>query len=250
MGLTLNQVQARIKQIVLAHKMVRSYEQKGVIAEFDNSHTPKYIRVELLTQPGIISLSGHSVQFGFKMFIEDLVNVSSDTANNEWDVVSDCTGVGLDILAQMNNSFYDDWNVSASNNIQYYFDEKKDRVAGITIDFTVSTIYEQNICAVPTELVLIDTNDEEMKPVYDLEYIGLGTEGVTLDTSVASSPLHVLNGQKILQIIREGAPLHKVSNNPDPAEFTWNNTLITLGTAVNQPINGKGERFLILYRKY
>lgn len=245
MGLTLNQVQNRIKAIVTAHKMVRGYNRQGLEVEFGNDKSNLYPAVELLTRPGTIDLSGRITTFGFTMMAEDLVHVSKDTLLNEWDVVSDCIQILQDVFAQMNHGNYSDWDVSASNNLDFYFDKDNDRVAGVKIDFSVDVFYTQDVCAVPSDLDITDviTNESNYK-VYDLKYIASGNEGTTLNTGAITS-LNVLTGKKILSVIRENSPLHKVSNSPDPAEFVWNDTVFTFGIALNT-----GERLLILYRNY
>ncbi|MFT3679423.1 MAG: hypothetical protein QM791_04070 [Ferruginibacter sp.] len=248
--LTLNQVLKRIETVVRAHRMVRDYQQQGLEPDFDNEHTVKYPSVNLMVQPGLISTAGKIARYGFKMTIEDLVNVAADTKSNEWDVVSDMNSIAQDFIAQFNNPNYDDWRFETDVNINYLFENSNDMAAGVVLDFSISVPYSQNACAVPSGLEIITEDNDDMKPVYDVAYIGNGTEGNTLDTETVGSSLSVVKGKKVLAVIREGAPLHKVSNEPDPAEYTWNDLVFTLGVPVNQPINGKGERFLILYRNY
>lgn len=237
MGLTLNQILGRIKSIVTAHKMVRQYDVQGVEQEFNNEHTALYPSVNVLVQPGNISASLKTTTFGFVIDFEDLVNVSTDTKTNEWDVVSDMASIAEDIMAQLNNPAYSDWTVSKENQLQPFFDNDNDRAAGVRLTISISSMYTADRCQVPSETVLINENETNVK-VYDLEYIADGTEGSTLNITA-------LLGKKIILITREMSTLHKVSNAPDSAQYTWNDTLIMLGAVTNS-----GERFLILYRNY
>mgnify|MGYP001569443832 CR=1 FL=1 len=70
-----------------------------------------------------------------------------------------------------------------------------------------------------------------------VKYVATGAEGSTITIAA-------LAGKEILLIMRESGPLFEVVSSPDPAEFVWDSTNITLGAAVG----GAGERFLILYK--
>jgi len=235
--MTLNQIINRLKAIVTAHQMVRGYDLQGLDPEFNNEKDALYPSANLMVQPGIISSSKRYTSYAFTLTLEDLVHVSSDTKTNEWDVVSDMSGIAEDILAQLNSPVYGDWNVSADNQIRFLFDNENDRTAGVVVDFVIQVLYTSNRCQIPTDQIIETIKDENVK-VYDLEYIATGNEGSILTIAA-------LLGKKIILITREMSTLHKVSNSPDPAEFAWNDTDIALGTPVNQ-----GERFLILYRNY
>ncbi len=247
--MTLNEILARIKQVVTAHKMVRSYDQQGLEPEFYNGHTNKYPAVNVMVQPGFISTTRKATSYGFIVTFEDQVHTISDTKTNEWDVVSDMAGMAEDISAQLNSPLFGDWIFSGDNVLNFLFDKENDTVAGVQLTFSISTTFTADRCQVPSSEIITIENSNDIK-VYDVEYIANGTEGTTLDSEAAGSSLNVIKGKKVLAFIRESAPLHKVSNLPESAEYSWDNLVITLGTEVNQPIGGKGERFLILYRNY
>lgn len=236
--MTLNQIIARIKGISLAHNQLRNF-YFGPPTDFLTDKTTRYASAFLQDTAGSADTGGNIVNVGFKLFLLDLVHVSDHTKDNELDVQSDMMSVALDILAEMNHSSFTDWKISATNPFNLLFEELDDMIAGVAVDFTVSFPWDQNLCEVPTDTlpgVLTLFTD---KALYDLEYVATGSEGSTI------TPPEVL-GKKILLIIRENNPIHKVSINPDPAEYTWNNVSIGLGT----PVSGPGERFLILYRDY
>lgn len=234
MALTLNQVLLRIKTIAEAHNQVRSY-QNGEISELFNDKTTKYVAVALQYVIGNVNIGGHQVTTNFSLMVCDLVNVSKDTRTNEDDVLSDTFSILMDLITQLNHPNYNDWRLSLSNNASAFVQRGGDMYAGWTIEFSISWIFPQNICEVPTDINVYEPTDNDYR-VYDHEYIATGLEGTTLTISL-------LNGKYILHVIREGEPLHKVSNLPDSAEFTTNMVDIGLGVAPNA-----GERFLILYR--
>lgn len=236
--MTLNQIVARIEKLALGHKQIRTFS-KGLVTDFFADKTTKYPAVCLQDNNGSISLSGHASTLNYRMFIADLIHVSADTKTNEQDVQSDMVSIAMDLLAQMNNGNYDDWKISADNNLSLFTENENDLQAGCIIDFTVSFMYTQNICQIPTDITDYIPTDNDMKFVYDIKYISTGSEGNTLS-------IPEIVGKKVLFITRESSPLYKVSNSPNGSEYIWNDTVITLGAAVANP----GERYLILYRNY
>ena len=235
--MTLNQVINRIKALSLGHKQVRSFYQ-GLVTDFLADKTTKYPAVFLQDNGGKISLSGHATTLNYRLFLMDLVHVSEDSKQNEQDVQSDMVSIAMDLLAQMNNGAYSDWIVSADNNLQLVVENDNDMHAGCIVDISIRIMYQQNICQIPTDITNYIPTDESMKFLYDSEYMATGNEGVMLN-------IPEIVGKKILLITRGSAVIYKVSYSPSSAEFTWNDTTITLGTATNM-----NERFLILYRNY
>lgn len=235
--MTLNQVVQRIKNIVLAHKQVRSFN-RGLISDFLTDHTTKYPTVFLNDVGGSIGLLQNTSTLTYRLWFADLVHVAADTKENELDVLSDMYSLALDIVAEINNPNYSDWRISIGS-LQLFVENEGDMHAGCYIDFTVTLMFTQNRCEVPTDEIDFPTTDNtDMKLVYDEKYTATGNEGSTL-----SVPAVV--GKKILFVSREFMVIYKVSANPDPAEFTWNDVVLGLGT-----VTSPGERFLILYRTY
>jgi hypothetical protein len=236
--MTLNQVIARIRSIILAHKQVRNFYFGGPTSEFLNDHTTRYPSAFLQDTPGNMDLAGKTDNYGFRLYLLDLANVSEDARTNELDVQSDMRSIVKDLLAEFNHSSFQDWKISSNNAVALLREELDDLTAGVYVDFTISSIWIPDTCIVPTEPVDIP-NIDDMKYVYDEKYTANGTEGSTLTISA-------IKGKKIILLTRESAVLYKVSSNPDSVEYTWDGIDITLGT----PINSAGERFLILYRNY
>lgn len=236
--MTLNQVVSRIKNLSLGHKQVRSFYQ-GLVSDFLVDKTTRYPAVFLQDNGGSISLSGHATSLSYRLFLMDLAHVSADSKQNEQDVQSDMVSIAMDLLAQMNNSLYDDWRISTDNNLQLVVENDNDLHAGCIIDFSVRIMFEQNICQVPTDIIDYTPTDNDMKFAYDIKYVATGSEGTTLT-------IPEIVGKKVLFITRESSPIYKVSSAPTGSEYIWNDTVITLGAAVANP----GERFLILYRNY
>jgi hypothetical protein len=147
--MTLNQVVARISSLALGHKQIRSFK-KGLVTDFFADKGTQYPAACLQDVNGSISLSGHASSLSYRMFLADLIHVSEDTKSNELDVQSDMVSVAMDLLAQMNHGDYDDWKISAENSLALFTEHENDLQAGCIIDFTVSFMYTQNVCQVPT----------------------------------------------------------------------------------------------------
>lgn len=147
--MTLNAIIKRIQSIALAHKQVRSF-YKGLASDFLTDHTREYPAVLLQDSGGTVNLKNREVVLTYKLFVVDLVHVSEDTKANEQDAHSDMISVALDILAQMNHPGYQDWRISASNNLQLVVEEDNDMYAGCALSISISTMYTQNVCAAPT----------------------------------------------------------------------------------------------------
>lgn len=222
--------------MILAHKQIRNFYFAGPTSEFLNAHTTRYPSAFLQDNPGSVDVIGRTDNYGFRLFLLDLANVSEDARANELDVQSDMRSVVKDLLAEFNHGSFQDWKIGSNNPVALLREELDDLTAGVYVDITISVLWEPDVCAVPTDVPI---QTEDMKLVYDEKYIANGGEGNTLN-------IPAIVGKKILLITRENALLYKVSVNPDSVEYVWDGNIITLGTPINVP----GERFLILYRNY
>lgn len=235
---TLRSVSRRISLIVSDHLQIRSFFQNVEADEWLNDKDTLFPAALLLDNGGVISPGGHATTLSFRLFLVDVVNVSEGTKLNELDVQSDMLGVAQDIVAQVNRSGCNDWFPGGDSVFQELADGDNVLYAGVVVDFSVRIVFTQNICAIPTSFTdCIPQNSTDMN-VYDLEYIGLGTEGSSL-------VIPALAGKNILLITRESGALYKIASLPDTAEYTWDGTTITFGLPI-----ALNARFLILYRNY
>lgn len=237
--MTLNQVIKRIQTLALDHKQVRNFYQ-GLVTDFLTDKTTLYPSAFLQFVNGSLSTAGKAMSVTYRLYLLDLVHLSQDTKANEQDVQSDMIQVMMDLVAQMNYPGFDDWRLSPDNQVTIYAENENDFTTGCSIDFTLRTMFTQNICQVPTVFNEFTPTDTDMKTLYDIEFISDGTEGYTLT-------IPGIKGKRIMLITRGNNILYKVSNNPASSEYTWDETTITLGVPVNP---AGGERFLILYRNY
>jgi len=239
--MTLNQVIRRIKSLCVAHKQVNTFGV-GLVQDFFNDQTTKYPAVMLQDRGGNISLQGKSMTLNYRMFFSDLVSVSDNTKDNEQDVQSDMVSVAMDILAQMNSGYFSDWVIGSENSVVLFVENENDMHAGCYIDISIRTMYKQNVCEIPSDILLLDSNttitagEVSSQKVEDLVYIATGNEDKTIT-------IEALKNKKILFISRMGSIIYKTSNLPDTFEFTFDSVSIGLGASTTA-----NERFLILYR--
>lgn len=236
--LTLNQIVRRIKLIVLAHQQIRNFYY-GAPVDFLTDQTTRYPSAFLTDVPAAVDLSQKTLTIGFRLFLLDLVNVSQNAKENELDVQSDMLSIALDLIAEFDLGVYTDWKPAINSPVTLVREQDNDLVAGAMLDFSILVPYDRDACVVPTDALPNMIVTESEKNVFDLVYTAVGDEDSTL-----SIPQIV--GKKVLLVIRENNPIFRVSSSPDPAEYTWNDTVVGLGT----PVAGAGERFLILYRNY
>jgi hypothetical protein len=152
--MTLNQIIKRIETLALGHKQIRTFK-KGLVTDLFADKNTLYPAACLQDVSGSISLVGHASSLSYRMFLADLIHVSEDTKSNEQDVQSDMVSVAMDLLAQMNHGNYDDWKISADNSLTLFSENENDLQAGCIIDFTVSFMYAQNVCQVPSDITVI-----------------------------------------------------------------------------------------------
>jgi len=110
---------------------------------------PGYPSVFVQDTGGVINQSGREVSISLKLYFLDLVDISADAKENELEVQSDMLSVAKGIVAEMNNSTYTDWAVTGSYNFQLVKEEFDDMVAGVVVDVTIRTPWDQNYCEEP-----------------------------------------------------------------------------------------------------
>jgi hypothetical protein len=244
--MTLNQVIQRIKILAGAHRQVQTFNSTAGITDILNDKTVAYPACFLTDIPGSnIDVISKTVTFTFRLFLLDLVHVAASTKLNEQDVQSDMLNIAMDFLAQMDYSGYTDWKVAAAAPVVFVTDTENDRVAGVTVDVSVITPWDKNVCAVPANSFTFPIIDTTMKPVYDLVYTATGSEGSTLT-------IPQLKGNEILLLVRETFTQYEVTafDGNQSTEFLWassNEPLVNINLGLPA---GPGERFLILYRKF
>lgn len=176
MALTLNQTIARIRTLALSHLQINSF-YFGALPEFDTNGEINYAACFLEQRPGSIDRSERKQSFNFRIYFLDLVPESTNSEENETDVLSDMHSVAADFMAMLNYSEYqDDWWIEDGSSLVPVDETLNDLVAGVYMEFTVNTEYAADRCQIPTGSVIFE-NDIDMARTKILSYTGTGSEG-------------------------------------------------------------------------
>jgi hypothetical protein len=87
MELTLNQIIKRLETLALSHRQINHFFIGGVDEFLDNTDV-QYPAIFCEIQPGTISRSNRQTTYNFQFYFLDLLNISSESLRNEWEVKS------------------------------------------------------------------------------------------------------------------------------------------------------------------
>ena len=173
MVLTLNQIVSRIRTLALSHKQINSF-YFGALPEFDANGEIQYPACFLEMQPGSISKTERLQFFNFRLYLLDLVPESTNSEQNETDVLSDMASVLADMMAMLNYSDYqDDWIISPTANVVPVEEFLNDSDAGCYSDIQIGVDFLADRCQVPADDVTFET-DIDMARTKIINYTASG----------------------------------------------------------------------------
>jgi hypothetical protein len=228
MGLTLNQVIKRVETLALSHKMINHFFIGG-IDEFLDDKDVQYPAIFCEIKPGNNSRTERVHTYNFTFYFLDLLNISSEALQNEWEVKSDMDSVAQDFLAMLSYSEYQDtWDITPSRSLEYHSFKLHDLCAGVSCSIGISVRFDSNRCQVPATGVTFEVNQSDMI-VQNYIYTGQGTEGNTLTVGT-------LANKKILILYKGDKLLVPVSGTLTTNDFTYTvaTGLFTFGTDIEQ----------------
>lgn len=234
--MTLNAIINRIRAITIAHDQIREFA-RGNATDFFAGKTALYAAACLEDNGGGFDLGTKTLTIAFRLWLLDLVHVSNDTKENELDVQSDMLSVALDLIAEFAHDQYSDWRVEPSNPVTFVTEHENDMLAGVVVDFSISTIYARDVCAVPSDVFDIINQEQDTK-VFDEVYIATGAEGSTLT-------IPAIAGKRVVLVTRGNNILYPTNSAPASYEYVFDGSTIELGAGTIA-----SERFLVLYRNY
>lgn len=249
--MTYNQVISRLRILALSHRQINDFFAGDVLDFLNEEQT--YPACVVSNRPFTIDAANKVFTLGFRIYLIDLVDISTNARRNEPEVVSDMLSVMADLKAMIGSPQFDDWTLNDLNQGEILTEQLEDYVAGPYMDIDISIDFLSDTCQVPSDEIIIP-NTDDMKYVYDVTYIASGDEGSELDTS-AISELGVLTGKRILLVTREYSVLYKAQApaSIQSTEYAWDNNtntdnrlrVVELGLPTLP-----GERFHFLYRSY
>lgn len=145
--MTLNQVVKRIQTLALDHKQIKNF-YRGEVTDFLIDKKTRYASCFLQDSTGNIDPAQKGTVLNFRLFLLDLVHVSEDAKDNELDVLSDMLSIAEDLVAEMDDSVYQEWKIGSCP-VTFVKEHLDDMVAGVVIDLSITKLYIKDTCAVP-----------------------------------------------------------------------------------------------------
>lgn len=174
--MTLNQVIDRVRTLALSHKQINSF-YFGDVPEFDANGEVNYPACFLEITPGRVDRVEKMQAFNFRLYLVDLVPESTESEENETDVLSDMHSVCADLLSMLMYSEYeDDWRIAETSTVTPVTESLNDLVAGVYADIEIGVDFLADRCQVPADDVTFE-NDFDMARTRILTYTGTGSEG-------------------------------------------------------------------------
>lgn len=217
--LTLKQIIYRLQTLAQSHHQINHFfigDFDEFLANGDVSYPACFVE---LKPTGRISKTEKMTYYNFTFHFFDLIDIATDSNNNEFEVKSDLSSIAQDYMAMLNFSDYqNDWFISMDNNFDISKYKLQDMAAGVSLDVQIATAYGSNRCQVPAENITFESpTDSSGVPLwYDAKYIAntvyvcTGTEGYTVTITALKNRglLSVFQGDKLL----------------DPTMFTFDDT--------------------------
>ena len=174
--MTLNSVIDRVRTLALSHKQINSF-YFGDVPEFDANGEVNYPACFLEITPGRVDRVEKMQAFNFRLYLVDLVPESTESEENETDVLSDMHSVCADLLSMLMYSEYeDDWRIAETSTVTPVTESLNDLVAGVYADIEIGVDFLADRCQVPADDVTFE-NDFDMARTRILTYTGTGSEG-------------------------------------------------------------------------
>lgn len=207
--MTLNQVIDRVRTLALSHKQINSF-YFGDVPEFDANGEVNYPACFLEITPGRIDRVEKMQRFNFRLYLVDLVPESTESEQNETDVLSDMHSVCADLLSMLMYSQYeDDWRIAETSTVTPVTESLNDLVAGVHADIEIGVDFLADRCQVPATDVN-PNNDFDMARTRILTYEGTGIEGDSFNAGIA--------GKIVLAIFRAGQYRRGITSVPTQSD--------------------------------
>lgn len=208
--MTLNQVIDRVRTLALSHKQINSF-YFGDVPEFDANGEVNYPACFLEITPGRVDRVEKMQAFNFRLYLVDLVPESTESEQNETDVLSDMHSVCADLLSMLMYSQYeDDWRIAETSTVTPVTESLNDLVAGVYADIEIGVDFLADRCQVPAEDITFE-NDFDMARTRILTYTGTGSEG-------SSFTVTNLAGKTVLAAYRAGFYKRVITTIPTDTE--------------------------------
>lgn len=226
MGLTLIQVKTRLESLANSHRQLNTVKFVGYDEALDGADLVYPACVIELQKDNKVSLTDRYTYFRFKIYFFDLIDVASNSLNNEYEVKSDLASIAQDYLAMLNFTDYQfDWGISSDYNLSIANYQLQDLCAGVYVEVQIGVLFDANRCQVPADGVTFET-DNSMKIItnYIHDVTAEDTE-LTLTAMTNREILMFFLGDKLLKPTT-AAPT------PDDYRYTYATGRFEFGTTI------------------
>ena len=149
--MTLKQIILRLETLALSHRQVNHFFC-GAADEFLDDTDVIYPAIFAeLKEDNSVSLTNRITNYNFTFYFLDLLDVSNNALDNQWEVSSDVSSIAQDYLALLYDQTFTDWEVNDSYNIEIKKYQLQDLCAGLKVDVTIGSKFDANRCQVPTD---------------------------------------------------------------------------------------------------
>jgi hypothetical protein len=160
--LTLKQIISRLEELALSHLQVNHFFC-GAADEFLDDADVVYPAIFAELKPdNSINLTNRVTNYNFTFYVLDLLDVSDNALQNQWEISSDLTQIAQDYLAMLYDTSYTDWDINDSYNIEIKKYQLQDLCGGIKVDVTIGSKFDADRCQVPTDYTFADYTDANL----------------------------------------------------------------------------------------
>ena len=160
--MTLKQIILRLEELALSHRQVNHFFC-GAADEFLDDADVVYPAIFAELKPdNSINLSNRVTNYNFTFYVLDLLDVSDNALQNQWEISSDLTQIAQDYLALIYDTTYTDWEINDSYNIEIKKYQLQDLCGGIKVDVTIGSKFDADRCQVPTDYAFADYTDSNL----------------------------------------------------------------------------------------
>lgn len=172
--MTLKQIIARLKSLAESHRQINTFYY-GSFDEFLDGADIVYPAIFCeLNSNATVSLTDRLTNYQFNFYFFDLLDVASNSLNNQIEVQSDMSSIAQDYLAMLYDITYKEWEIGEDYVMTIRDYELQDLTCGVSIQVNIGTRFDANLCQVPiegedlgnfllvdnTELLLIDNTNK------------------------------------------------------------------------------------------
>jgi hypothetical protein len=146
-SMTLKQVVGRIGQLAQSHKQINHFYIGNFDEFLDGPDVVYPACFAELDKTGVVSLTERLTKYSFTFHFFDLLDISNNALQNEFEVKSDMLSVAMDFLAMLNYfGFQHSWSIGTEYPLTIRDYQLQDLTAGVSIKVEIGVRFDANKC--------------------------------------------------------------------------------------------------------